>query len=175
MNAKARQPNPESTPRTTDPRLPASSENLSVAGPRRQRSGLSAFTLLEVMIACLVFFLVGFAVLELMTRSLAIVRVIQRPTIDAGAVASMLVLSNRLEEGTISGDFQGLGDLYRDFTWTAQIEEVGSNGLFQVDIAVIDSGGGGKGTANAAMLTTLMFRPGSKPGSRFGSGLGGPR
>ena len=139
---------------------------------RLRRSGLSAFTLLEVMIACLVFFLVGFAVLELMTRSLAIARAIQRPTIDAGAVASMLVLSNRLEEGTLSGDFQGLGDLYKDLTWMANIEEVGSNGLFKVEIAVIDSGGG-KGTANAAMLTTLMFRPGSKPGSRFGPPGGG--
>ncbi len=53
--------------------------------------------------------------------------------VDAGMLASELSLTNKLVEGTESGDF---GDVYPGSTWTATTTEVLSNKLFQVDYTV---------------------------------------
>ena len=56
-----------------------------------RRSGLNAFTLLEVIVACAIFFMVAFAVLGLVTRSLAAARSLQLRHPDAGMLASSAV------------------------------------------------------------------------------------
>ncbi len=118
----------------------------------------TAFTLLEVMIAITVFFIVAFAILELVTRSLVAARALQQSGVDAGFLAAELSLTNSLTEGTESGDF---GDLYPDYSWTRDIYEVSSNGLFQVDF-IVHQKAASRSIDNK--MSVLMFKPYSTPG-----------
>lgn len=127
-------------------------------GTNTARAG---FSLLEVMIAVAVFFVAVFAILELTSRNLRYVRNLQRPQIDIGALAAELTLTNALEEGFESGDF---GDLHPNATWTREIYEVATNGLFQVDFTVTE----GRGRdVHDTRLSILMYR-------RTAGNLGGP-
>jgi hypothetical protein len=130
-----------------------------------------AFTLLEVMIACAIFFMVAFAILGMVTGGLAQAKALQQRDPDAGILAATLSLTNQLEEGVESGTFEDLAPgLYRGYRWTREVNEVGSNGLFQVDFIV--QGNFGKHRSSETRLSVLMFRPGSKPGKAFGTGVG---
>jgi hypothetical protein len=121
--------------------------------------------LLEVIIACAIFFMVGFAVLELVTRGLAMARSLQQREPSPGMLAATLMLTNQLIEGSETGDFEDLcGDLYRDYSWGREVVEVGSNSLFQVDFYVFAKSRDRRG-AEPTKLSILMFRPGSPPGS----------
>jgi prepilin-type N-terminal cleavage/methylation domain-containing protein len=113
------------------------------------------FTLLEVMIAMAVFFIVVFAVLGMVVQSLGAARALQVQRPDAGMLAAMLSLSNVLEEGFESGDFE---DVFPDWAWERQIVEVGTNGLFQVDFRVFKKQAGAKDISED--LTILMHKPG---------------
>src|SRR5215212_11560946 len=117
------------------------------------------FTLLEVMIAMAVFFIVVFAILGMVAQSLGAARALQRPQPDFSILASQIALSNVLEEGFEAGDFGDLGAEYGDYTWERQIIEVGSNGFFQVDFIITSSGGKGKSVAES--MSILMHKPGS--------------
>lgn len=126
-----------------------------VNDPRRRTR---AFTLIEVMIALMIFFVAVFTILGLISNSLRNARVLQRRTVDAGMVAGQISLTNRLTEQLETGDF---GEAYPDFEWTRDIYEVGTNGLFQVDM-VVQRGSGG--TVESKM-SILLFRPESPAGS----------
>jgi Tfp pilus assembly protein PilV len=122
-----------------------------------------AFTILEVIIACAIFFIAGFAILELVTRSVAAARSLQQREPDAGMIAAVLSLTNRLVEGTESGDFEDIaGNVYKDYSWTREIYEVGSNGYFQVDFAVFNER---KKGAEPVTMSIRLYRPESPPGS----------
>ncbi|HKI72170.1 MAG TPA: prepilin-type N-terminal cleavage/methylation domain-containing protein [Verrucomicrobiae bacterium] len=100
-----------------------------------------AFTLLEVMIALMIFFMAIFAILGTVTRSLGAARSLQQkfPDIDAlGAEVIMTLKTNKLEEGSVDGDF---GDLYPGYTWRRDINLKATNGLFQVDFIIQSSRG----------------------------------
>lgn len=132
--------------------------------------GLHAFTLLEVIIACSIFFMAAFAILGMVTTGLAQAKALQQRDPDAGMLAATLSLTNQLEEGVESGDFQDVaGDLYRGFRWSREVNEVSSNGLFQVDFVIY--GSFGKRRLSESKMSVLMFRPGSKPGKNFGTGI----
>jgi hypothetical protein len=127
--------------------------------PARQTS---AFTLLEVIVACSLFFMVAFAVLEIITVGLVAARKLQRTEPHFEFLISPHVLTNILNEGNYSGDFQEImPDLYPGFSWEYQIEEVGSNGFFRVDYAIIDATSG----SQPRTLTTFFHKPASPPGS----------
>ena len=132
--------------------VPASS------GPERRPAELrmgAGFTLLEVVIAIGIFFIVAFAVLGLMAQGLGAARVLQIRHADAGMLAAELSLTNSLAEGADSGDF---GDIYPNYHWERNISEVGSNGLFQVDFKVLQRVG------RKEVETTMsiwMYRPNS--------------
>jgi type II secretory pathway pseudopilin PulG len=97
-----------------------------------------AFTLLEVMIACGIFFMATFAILALVSNSLRQARRLRRLDVDAGMVAAqILIRTNRWSEGTESGDF---GDVYPDCSWRYEASLVESNGLMQFDITVLRRG-----------------------------------
>ena len=73
-----------------------------------------AFTLLEVMIAVGLFFMASFAILGLISTSLANARRLQKPLVDASVLASQLSMTNKLYEGTVSGNLADmLGKDYR--------------------------------------------------------------
>ncbi len=124
---------------------------------RARRDG--GFTLLEVMIAMAVFFIVAFAVLGVVMQSLGAAKALQTRHADAGMLAAELSLTNMLEEGYESGDF---GDIFPGQRWERQIAEVGSNGLFQVDFVVFERTA--KGREVAESMSIIMHRPGS-PGA----------
>lgn len=132
------------------------------------------FTILEVIIACAIFFMVSFAVLEIVVQGLSAARSLQQREPDAGMLAATLSLTNRLEEGTESGDFEDIAPgLYPGYRWERYIEEVGSNSLFKVDFVVYynKSQGRRKGPSESHM-SILLYKPGSPPGSASGRGGG---
>jgi len=98
--------------------------------PWRSRTG---FSLLEVMIACGVFFMAVFAILAMVSSVLRNARGLRRVDLDAGMVAAQVSNTNKLYEGSQSGDF---GKMYPDCSWESETVEVATNGLFQVDIIV---------------------------------------
>lgn len=93
-----------------------------------------AFTLLEVLIAVAILFVALFAILDLTHQSLRTARLIQNSKgVDFTAAAAAMLLTNRVEEGSYSGEF---GEAYPNHDWSAEIHEVMTNGFFQVDITV---------------------------------------
>lgn len=135
---------------------------------RREKIGTrecNAFSLLEVMIAIGIFFVAVFAILALVSNSLGNVRRLQRPQVDASSVLARYASTNILVEGTYSGDLsEMLGKEYRNYTWTAQITEVSTNHLYQVE-AVVQPYGSRNVISD---LSTLLYRPQSPPGSLDG-------
>ena len=129
----------------------------------RRPDASSAFSLLEVMIAIGIFFMVAFAVLALVSQCLGQARALQQVRNPIGSLASQTVLTNQLEEGTESGDFE---DLFPDYRWTREVYEAGTNGLYEVHLTVTRSGQ----QKPDSELTLYLFRP-----QGGGQGLGGRR
>lgn len=138
---------------------------------RRERGGVpggnasfpSAFTLLEVIVACSIFFMVAFALLQMVTAGLIAARSLQVRHPDPGLVLSSLSLTNSFEEGGMSGDYDEIAPgTYPNHRWEAEIIEVGSNGLFQVTVFTYNER---KAKEAPAVITGLFWRPNSKPGS----------
>ena len=127
-----------------------------------------AFSLMEVMIAMGIFFMCTFVILSLVSSSLQNARRLQRPMVDAAMIASELSLTNQLAEERQSGDF---GKAYPGYTWTADINEVMTNKLFQVDYVVQRSGS----REVVQTMSVLFFRPKSPAGSLDGGTVGKPR
>jgi Tfp pilus assembly protein PilV len=145
-----------STTCNTDSRLKSQESRLS--------GNACAFTLLEVIIACAIFFMVAFAVLGVVTQGLSAARSLQQREPDPGILAAAFSLTNQLVEGSDSGDFEDLyPGLYRGYTWAREVYEVSSNSLFQVDFYVYKDAG--KKGASETKMSILMFRPGSPPGA----------
>ncbi len=126
-----------------------------------------AFTLLEVMIAMGILCVGTFAILSLISSSLVNVRRLERPLVDASALVSQLSLTNKISEGTYSGNLsEVLGKGYDEYKWTGEITEVGSNRLFQADFIIQFANGRSRDVLSRT--TTLFFRPQSDPGSLDG-------
>lgn len=133
--------------------------NLSKRNLRR------AFSLVEVMIAIGILFMGTFAILGLVSTSLANARRLQRPLVDASALASQLSITNKLVEGVYSGNLgEVLGKAYNDYKWTSEIREVQSNKLFQADFIIQST----RSQDVISRTTTLFYRPDSPPGSLDG-------
>lgn len=141
----------------------------------RQRAGRAvaqlrrAFSLLEVMIAMGIFSMSVFVILSLVSSSLQNARRLQRPMVDAAMAASELSLTNKLVETTMDGDF---GKAYPGYTWTADITEIMTNKLFQVDYVVQREGS----REVVQKMSVLFYRPQSPAGSLDGATtVGRPR
>lgn len=142
-----------------------------------------AFTLLEVMIACFVFFMVAFSVLELTTRSLAAAKAIKKPRIDPGMLAALVSTNQIFEEGTYTLDLSRLGEEYVGFGYRYIVEDFMKspamqgitapptvqasveNSLFIVTLEVTPRSGG-----EPEVMRTFFFRPGSPKGMRSPGG-----
>src|SRR3989442_15609845 len=97
------------------------------------RAWIRAFTLLEVVIALTIFFMAIFTILGSVSRSLGAARSLQQKFPDIGSLAADLMLTNKLEEGTVDGDF---GDLHPGYTWRRDIYLNATDGFFQVDFTI---------------------------------------
>ena len=133
----------------------------------RRGKNQRAFSLMEVMIAMGIFFMCVFVILSLVSSSLQNARRLQRPMVDAAMIASELSLTNKIVEINQSGDF---GKAYPGYTWTADINEVMTNKLFQVDYQVFN-----ERKAPVQKMSVLFFRPQSPAGSLDGATVGKPR
>ena len=117
----------------------------------------TAFSLLEVMIASGIFFMAIFAILAMVSGVLRNARSLRRMELDAGMVAAQVVNTNRLTEGSNTGDF---GNLYPGYSWDTDTYEAGTNGLWQVDIVVHR-----RDVQNPVdILSIYVFSPDSKSG-----------
>jgi prepilin-type N-terminal cleavage/methylation domain-containing protein len=125
-----------------------------------------AFSLLEVMIAIAIFFLAAFAILNLVSSSLANARRLQRPLVDAGPVLAAYVATNSsVVEGTVSGSLsEYLGKKYDGYSYTLESVEVETNHLYKVECMVQPNGS----REIISDLTTLLYAPHSPPGSLDG-------
>jgi hypothetical protein len=132
----------------------------------KTKTARGGFTLLEVMFAVVAFCTATFAILALVSQSLEIARRLQRPMVDAGLVASELSLTNKLVEGTQSGDLgELLGDNYKGYTWDYAVDEAQTNKLFQA-VIVIQGNDGNRPVVSK--MTVLFYRPDSPAGSLDG-------
>jgi Tfp pilus assembly protein PilV len=125
------------------------------------------FSLMEVMIAIGIFFMCVFTILSLVSSSLENARRLQRPLVDAGAVASWLTVTNKFEERTYTvnlGDL--LGDAYNSYDCTYDVQEVETNKLFQVGYIVRSTTGNHQIISS---MTNLFFSPQSPAGSLDGA------
>ena len=136
-----------------------------------RQGSLSGFTILEVIIACALFFMVSFAILAMVAQGLKGARSLQQKQPDCGLLAAELTLTNQLIEGVESGDFeQSYPGIYPGFTWSREVVEVYSNGLFAVTF-VIRGPGGKKGGETTSENKIYLWRPNSPPGSASKGGF----
>jgi hypothetical protein len=107
--------------------------------------------------------MVGFAVLQLVTQGLVAAKSLQVRHPDPGMVLAALSLTNALEEGMMSGDYEDIAPVtYKDYRWEAFITEVGSNGLFEIQVLTYNNK---KPGVSPSTITGRFWRPNSKPGS----------
>jgi len=107
-----------------------------------------------------------FAILSLVSQTLANARRLQRPLIDAGPVLATYANTNILVEGTYSGSMADiLGDAYRDYSWTSDVREVATNKLFSVECVVQERGS----REIISDMTSLFYDPQSPAGSLEGA------
>ena len=122
------------------------------ASPLRR---FNAFTLLEVLIACGIFFIATFAILALVSNTLRNARILRHVEVDAGMAAAELFKTNVVFEGSESGDF---GDAYPEYSWERIYTPAESNGLWQVDIILRKRGV----PKPVDVMSMLLFSPESK-------------
>ena len=115
-----------------------------------------AFSLMEVMIAIAIFFMASFVILALVSSGLRTARMLRTTRPNAGMLAAMMTLTNKLEEGVESGDFDRM---YPDYEWKKETSEAGTNGLWQVDFAIYRKSQ--RGVPDSTM-SILLYSPGSK-------------
>jgi prepilin-type N-terminal cleavage/methylation domain-containing protein len=132
---------------------------------------LRGFTLLEVVIAMGILCIGTFAILALVSGTLANARRLQRPLVDASALVAQLSLTNQLVEGDYYGNLSDvLGKAYNEYKWTGTITEVGTNRLFQADFVIQYVNGPNHDVLSRT--TTLFYRPQSPAGTMDGGGFG---
>jgi hypothetical protein len=144
----------------------AALQDLLANRARRRRARRAAFTLLEVMIACGIFFMATFGILALVSNTLRNARALQRSDVDSGMAAAQvyqMLKTNVLSQGTFSGDF---GDEYRDYSWDASWDvdwdSGATNNLLKVDVVVSRAGL----HKPVDTLTLWVFAPNARPPTR---------
>lgn len=132
----------------------------TVTTPSSARRARAALSLIEVMVAMAIFFMCVFAILGMVSNNLRNARALQVTHLDAGALAAFLTLSNRLDEGTYSGDF---GDLFPDHEYSYEVIPI-TNGLVRVDLLVRGEVRGGQEESTMSILLFLANQPAAAPG-----------
>ena len=145
----------------------AKSFEFGLRSPRLPRASLCrGFTLLEVLIACFVFFTVAFSVLALTTQGLVAARSLRKHMLDPGLVAARVATNQVLEEGLFTMDLEEISQEFRDYSAQYRVEEWQSNRLFRVEIEITSR----KGNEEAPIrLTTFLHSPTSPPGKMSGA------
>jgi hypothetical protein len=104
----------------------------------KQQSGIggagsrAGFSLLEVMIAIGIFFMVAFSVLALVSQCLRQAAALEQVRTPMGSLAAQVFATNHLEEGYDTGDFD---DLFPGYRWTREVVLL-TNGFYEVYLTV---------------------------------------
>jgi type II secretion system protein I len=126
--------------------------------PESRTNGPEAFTLIEVMLAITIFFMAMFAILSVLGSGVRAASLLRNNGPTAGMVVAQLSATNKLEEGSESGTFDDI-PIYQGYRWVSSSREVATNGLFQIDVVVVDPNG-----TQSSMLSVLLYRPDSDNG-----------
>ncbi len=130
----------------------------------------SAFTLLEVMIALGIFFTATFAILGVVSRGISAARSLQISGPDPSLIAAELTVTNKLEDGMVeSGDF---GKIYPDYSWSYEVYEVATNGLFRLDIHLYRKSGYLR--QEDSKMSVLMYKTDAQGAKLSSPGLSSP-
>ncbi len=118
---------------------------------------------MEVMIAIGVFCIGVFAILDVVASVLHGARLLDKPMVDSGVVASEIAQTNSIVDQTSGfGDLsEFLGDPYKGYAYAYTINEIESNRLYQADIAVTSDA---PGKPVISKISILLFRPQSPAG-----------
>lgn len=128
--------------------------------PVTHRRSTQAFTLMEVMIAIAIFFMVSFAILAVVSSGLRTAQALRTTRPSASVLAAELSLTNKLEEGVETGDFDEIcPKMYPDYTWRREAYELETNGLWQVDFAVFKRGDRSRPDSQ---MSILLYSPQSQ-------------
>ena len=118
-----------------------------------ERRAGEAFTLMEVVIALGIFFMAIFALLQLTSQGLRMARAVQHVGLNPSVLPAQLALTNRFEEGSVSGDF---GDLSPGSSWDRTTTLVSTNGLYEVNWIISEKFGNG---TRVSTLSAWFYRP----------------
>lgn len=131
---------------------------LSVA----RKNPFAGFSLLEVIIAMAVFFIVVFAILGIVVQSVTAAKALGQQHGDCGTVASYWSLSNKIEPGIYSGDLE---DVVKNYAWEAEVPDPppGSNGLYLINIRVFRNDGKKGSVETLSMLKFTGQKPQRRP------------
>jgi prepilin-type N-terminal cleavage/methylation domain-containing protein len=144
-------------------------QNSSVT--RTRSVPVRGFSLLEVMVASAIFFMVAFAILEMVTRALVGVRALQQREPDPGIILAMYSTNKAWEPMHLTGNYEDIAPgMYPGYSWELFAEpymETNVN-LYVVRIISYGQAKSGRGPSTAE---TMFFSPLSKPVT----GLGGLR
>jgi len=122
----------------------------------------SAFTLIEVMVATTIFFMAMFAILGVLSAGVHAASILRKSGPTAGMVAGYFVVSNTIDEGSLTGDFNDIAG-YEGYKWVSGAEEI-TNGLYKMDFAVVDP----HGVLCSSLKDVYFFKPGSGSGTHMG-------
>ena len=114
-----------------------------------------AFTLIEVMVATTIFFMAMFAILGVLSAGVHAATLLRKSGPTAGMVASFFVISNKLDEGSVTGDFDDIVD-YQGYKWVSDAQEI-TNGLFIMNFTVVDP----HGVQCSSLHNVYFYKPGS--------------
>ena len=123
------------------------------ASPRAERRPEAAFTLIEVVVAAAVLAIALMGILLVCSSSIRNARALERVHVEASSLAAELSLTNRLEEGIMSGDF---GGFHPGYSWERETTQVQTNGLFRVDFLVWSDF---DRSTTGSKMSILLFRP----------------
>jgi hypothetical protein len=104
------------------------------------------------MIASAIFFMGMFAILGVLSTGLRGASMLQQNAPTLAMAVADLAITNKLEEGSDSGDF---GPIYPSFAWVRNKQEIMTNGLFQVDVMVSRDG------KEYSKMSILLYKPDS--------------
>ena len=135
----------------------------------RARGAGLAFTLIEVMVATTIFFMAMFALLGVLSAGVHAAAMLRRTGPTAGMVAGYFVISNSIDEGSLTGDFEDIAG-YEGYKWVSGAVEI-TNGLYKMDFTVVDP----HGVQCSELRDVYFYKPGSGSGSGTRPGLQPPR
>jgi hypothetical protein len=121
-----------------------------------------AFSLIEVMVATTIFFMAMFAILGVLCAGIHAATILRTSGPTAGMAAGYYYVTNKIEEGTDSGDFSDIAG-YQGYQWRSSAVEVATNGLFHMEFVVIDPHGNPSST-----LDVLIYNPNSSSSQHMG-------